>query len=334
MQFDSLSGAVAVAFSPDERQLNIVAHSGDGLALQRLAISDARILVSTPLGSAAVLRFSGDGSALALASENRIRLVDVTTGSERASATLPDVAEALALSPDAGHLVVATRGKMLQVWSGAPMHELASAPLLEPLNSDVGSLAIDPRQVIAVTRGEARRVGEPLSLQSWTLPAMAHAAARVGQDRGGFAAKVCGLSEDGGRVAINAGESGIRVRDTVSGQDVARLDDPGKSQRCTFSVDGRYLAVGTGYIRIWDTERQIEVAQLRASAAVRAMAFSPSGRYLAAALDNGSVGLWLLRPEDLIQYACAHLPANISTGDWERYSGDMPYFRLCPRLEG
>src|SRR5262245_5920361 len=221
LQFDSLTGAVAVAFSPDERQLNVVAYSGqspsDGLVLQRLDVAAARgIVAGEPLGAAAVLRFSRDGSALALASENRIRLVDVTTGREHASAAAPDVVEALALSPDARHLVAATRGKRLQVWSGASMHELASAPLPEPLDPDVGSLAIDPRRVIAVTRGEARRIGEPLSLQSWTLPAMAHAAARVGQDRGGFAATVCGLSEDGGRVAINAGASGNTVRDTLA----------------------------------------------------------------------------------------------------------------------
>ena len=201
-----------------------------------------------------------------------------------------------------------------------------------PLDPDVGSLAIDPRRVIAVTRGEARRIGEPLSLQSWTLPAMAHAAARVGQDRGGFAATVCGLSEDGGLVAINAGTSGIRVRDTLSGQDVAVLDDPGKSQRCTFSANGRYLAVATGSIRIWDVGRQTEVAELRGSGAVRSIAFSPGGRYLAAVLDNGSVGLWLLRPQDLIEYACARLSANISTDDWERYVGGTPYFKLCPKL--
>lgn len=333
MQLDSLSGAVALAFSADERQLNVVAHAGDELALQRLAVPDARVLVSKPLGSAAVLRFSGDGSALALGSDKRIRLVDVATGGERASAASPDVVEALALSPDAGHLVAATRGNTLQVWSGASLHELASAPLPEPLDADVGSLAIAPRRVIAVTRGEAKRVGEPRSLQSWTLPAMAHAAARVGQDRGGFAANVCGLSEDGGRVAINAGVSGIRVRDTVSGQDVAVLDDPGKIRRCTFSADGRYLAVETGgFIRIWDVGRQIEVAQLRGSATVRSLAFSPGGRYLAAVLENGSVGLWLLRPRDLIEYACARLPTNISTDDWERYVGGMPYFRLCPTL--
>ncbi|SDC67039.1 WD40 repeat [Cupriavidus sp. YR651] len=332
-QFDSLTGAVEVAFSADERQLHVVARSGEGLALQRVEVSGARVLSTTPLGSAVVLQFSGDGSALALASDNRVRLVDVATGRERASVTSTDVVAALALSADAGYLAAATRGKVLQVWSGASLHELPSAPLPEPLDASAGSLAIDPRRVVAITRSEARRIGEPLNLESWTLPAMAHAATPVGQDRGGFAANVCGLSKGGGRVAINAGVSGIRVRETASGQDIVILDDPGKNRRCAFSADERYLAVETeGFIRIWDVGGQIEVAQLRASAGVRSFAFSPGGRYLVAVLENGNLGRWLLRPRDLIEDACARLPEKMSQDNWERYVGSTPYIELCPGL--
>lgn len=333
MQFDSVSGAVAVAFSADEKLLNVVVQSAEGLALQRLGVPDARIVVSRPLGSAAVVQFSADGSVLALASENRIRRVDVATGVEGAGATASDVIEALALSADAAYLVAVTQGKQLQIWSGASLHALGSAPLPEALYPDAGSLAIDARRVIAVTRGEARRIGEPLSVQSWTLPAMAHAAARVGQDRGGFAATVCGLNADGGRIAINAGVSGVGVRETLSGQEVAILDATGQTRRCTFSANGRHLAVETaGVVRIWDIGRQIEVAQLRSSVAIRAIAFSSGGRYLAAVLENGRVGFWLLRPGDLIESACARLPKNISSNDWARYVGDTPAVRLCPRL--
>ncbi|GLC92897.1 hypothetical protein Tamer19_23050 [Cupriavidus sp. TA19] len=65
---------------------------------------------------------------------------------------------------------------------------------------------------------------------------------------------------------------------------------------------------------------------------MRSVAFSPGGRYLAAALENGNLGRWLLRPRDLIEDACARLPENISQGNWERYVGSMPYIDLCPTL--
>lgn len=333
-QFDSVRGAVAAAFSADERQLYVVVQSVEGLALQRLALPGAGILASRPLGAATVAQFSADGSVLVLASDNRIRRIDVATGVEGSGATAPDVVEALAPSVDAAYLAAATRGQRLRIWSGASLRELATVPLPEPLDSDAGSLAVDARRVIAITRGEARRIGEPLSVQSWTLPAMAHASARVGQDRGGFAASVCGLDANGDRIAINAGVSGVRVRETLSRRDVAILDASGRTRRCTFSADGRYLAVETaGVVRVWEVGRQAEVAQLRSSAAIRSVTFSAGGRYLAAVLENGRVGFWLLRSGDLIGSACARLPGNISSDDWARYVADTPAVRLCPRLD-
>lgn len=332
-QFDGVAGAVAAAFSADESHLGVVARSAEGLALQRVDVAGARVVLTRPLGAAAVMQFSGNGSVLALASGNRIRLVDVASGGERASATSTDGVAALALSRDGGHLAAATRGNVLQIWNGASLQAQASAPLPDPLEAGAGSLAIEPARVVAITRGEARRVGEPLTLQSWTLPAMAHAAAPVGRDRGGFAANVCGLSEGGGRVAINAGVSGIRVRETASGKDLAILDDPGRGRRCTFSADERYLAVAAGTsVRIWEVASQAEVANLAASGTVRALAFSPGGRYLAATLQDGALARWLLRPADLIAEACARLPGNISQEDWERYVGNVPYVELCPAL--
>lgn len=332
MQFDALSGAVAVVFSANEQHLDVVTQSGGELTLQRMEVPNARLLGSQPLGSASIAQFSADGSALALATENRVRLVDVATGAERARATSSDVVDALALSPEGRYLVAAMQGKQLQIWRGASLHELTSVPLPEPLDSDVGSLAIDPRHIIAITRGEARRIGEPLSVQSWTLPAMAHVAARAGQDRGGFAVTLCGLNVDGGRIAINAGVSGVRVRETLSGQDVALLDATGQLRRCAFSPNGHYLAVETaGFIRIWDVGRQTEVAQLRSSTAIGSIVFSPGDRYLAAILENGRVGLWFLRPQDLIEATCARLPTNLSTDDWTRYVGAVPPVPLCPK---
>ena len=332
-QLDTLAGAVALSFSADDKLLNVVAQSADGSTLHRLAVADARPPISTPLGSAGPVQFSEDGRALALATGNQIRLLEAATANERARAIAPEVVQALALSPDAGDLVAVTGGNRLHIWRGASLHPLASTPLPEPFDADEGALAIDAQRVMAVTRGPATRIGEPLNLQSWTLPAMAHASARIGQDRGGFAADVCGLSVDGARLAINAGVSGIRVRDTASGEDIAVLDDPGRLRHCRFSADGRHLAVATaGTVRIWDVLRQQEVAQLKASRGVGRLAFSPGGRYLAAVLDDGAVGQWLLRPRDLIQGACARLPANISPANWERYVVSMPYVRLCQGL--
>ena len=39
---------------------------------------------------------------------------------------------------------------------------------------------------------------------------------------------------------------------------------------------------------------------------------------------------YLLRPQDLIQAACAYLPANLTQGHWQRYLRDEPYRKTCP----
>jgi hypothetical protein len=85
-------------------------------------------------------------------------------------------------------------------------------------------------------------------------------------------------------------------------------------------------------VRIWDAAAGVEVARVHPPRKVEGIAFSPGARYLAVLSDAGTVSIAPLRPADLVAQACARLPANITSDDWERYVGREPVQAACPNL--
>lgn len=59
--------------------------------------------------------------------------------------------------------------------------------------------------------------------------------------------------------------------------------------------------------------------------------FSPNGRLLAVASGtNVFISPW--RSADIVDYICAHLPFNLTPGEWNQYLPREPYRKTCPNL--
>jgi hypothetical protein len=108
----------------------------------------------------------------------------------------------------------------------------------------------------------------------------------------------------------------------------------------TFSPDGRYLATGSEdkTARVFEAVSGKEVAQMVLGGPVRAIRYAAEGRYLISASIGASekelvLTKHLLRPQDLIDDACARLTQNLPQNKWQEYVGaEVPYHKTCPNL--
>lgn len=325
----TVPGAQAIAFAPDERALVVLGHAGKESPLQRMELDTGRLSEPIALGSAGPARFSADGTLVAVAGSGVVRWIEVASGRERGRVTLEGAIKAVAISAEGGMLVAAAE-KHLYAWQLDPLHALPVVSLPDSLDDRPGALTVHRDRLVAITRARASRIGEALTLRTFSLPSMQPGQSEpIGRDRGGFAASVCGLSQDGTRVAIHAARSRITVREIRSGRDLGSVDEAGPAPQCAFSADGRLLAVGDQAIRVWDIAAQSEIARIDSPAKVRSVAFGPGGRTVAAVLDDDTVAAWPLRLRELIERLCARLPGELGQEEWERFVGREPQRVLC-----
>ncbi|MBI1792682.1 MAG: hypothetical protein HYR70_00640 [Chloroflexi bacterium] len=51
------------------------------------------------------------------------------------------------------------------------------------------------------------------------------------------------------------------------------------------------------------------------------------------ASEDGTVRMWIWRPDDLIAEACSRATRNLTRAEWEQYIGDaLPFQAVCPNL--
>jgi len=104
-------------------------------------------------------------------------------------------------------------------------------------------------------------------------------------------------SPNGKLLASGSIDTSVRVRDDVSGRQVAVLEDQGSADvnGLAWSPDSRLLAAANqdGLVRIWDPAHEKVVARLRRFTGwARGVGWSPDGKLVAASGEDGRVRIW------------------------------------------
>ena len=257
-------------------------------------------------GGINIMRFSPDGTRLAVGSDVGVWLYDVEDGRETALFTKGvRQVNALAFSQD---------GKML-----------ASGGLNNP-EIQLWDVNIDSRHAVFTSAGSPTSIAfsqdnttlislDIFSIIRWNIDtgkkvsdfSLSHVdtSSKVSQYRKIDSYEVVVSSQDGSSLATGTREGRIRLWDTKTGRRYLDLKGHvviGHSERedrsilaLAFSPDGKIIASGCidNTVQLWDTEKGTKLATLRGHKGwVTAVAFSADGKTLASGDANKSIKLW------------------------------------------
>jgi WD40 repeat protein len=151
------------------------------------------------------------------------------------------------------------------------------------------------------------------------------------------------LNSDGKYLAISVATEGARALDLVgvlevsTGQEVGRIsfENFDRIDSIALSSDGQYLAMigvedtGECPMYIWEVKTGRPRVRITSDGGLGNVALSQ--RYLALQVSD-TVHIFLWRPEDLINEACARLNRNLTQQEWRQFFPDEPYRKTCPNL--
>jgi WD40 repeat protein len=104
--------------------------------------------------------------------------------------------------------------------------------------------------------------------------------------------------------------SGVEIVDADGLTAVATIYHPGVTVTAMLGGGTLTATLGTdGLVRIWNAEGQNEIARIESIRSTKALALSSDQRWLAALEEAGTVRVWALAPDDVIQQACRWLEA-------------------------
>lgn len=153
------------------------------------------------------------------------------------------------------------------------------------------------------------------------------------------------INSDGKVLAtINANKDGpVRLWKIPNGDPIQKLQsiaDASNSSitytqwRKPHSADGRYVVqprklMGPKNPLVRETKLNRAYVELVDHPKIHGSAFSPDGRTLATASSDGSIRLYLMAPNDILEAACKRVARNLTLKEWQSYVGSQAYRQAC-----
>jgi WD40 repeat protein len=298
-----------LAFSPDGQTLAAVANDGglcfnqpdppDPCSVATIWDVESRSLRLGPFPidpwSTRGVSFSADGTMLATAAFEGVRLWDVATGAELAHIGSRRSAGGVVFSPtEPDVLAFITDG-----WDGSNVREWG---------------------------GEAEIWDVARRSRIWTLKPDK-------PEAGGYLGWAIAFSPDGRLLATGGEDPFVHLWDVRTGKLIRDFEKNVKTALALdFTPDGKTLAMSGGepYVSLWDVATGAEIGtRLTAGAREALLDLSPYGRQLLMTLSNGEGAVWDIDPESWKQRACELANRTLTPEEWEEFLPGRPYEPAC-----
>ena len=325
----------ASAFSPDGNQLATASADGVIRTFNTTNWNETRKIKST--SQARSLLFSTDGRRLVAEAAGRVDVYDATTLEKGAYTVFeenPQAARepAIGFTPD-GQWLVATHQSVARLLS---THSQQWTPPIQHKGS-ISRLAVSPDGKYVLTRTAHRRqravLLRPTMDRVWETSTGKEVAWRSLEDEDN---KVLAyrppvesrseeddfpLEKEGGPSAL------LSMADMWKPVSLKKEDE-------VASLDGLWKAEKVGQIiKLKEASHDETLSELAHDGDVWDLAFSPDSRWLVTASADHTARVWPLRPNDMIDEACARLTRNLKQEEeWKQYMRGKPFRKTCPNL--
>jgi WD40 repeat protein len=325
-------GAVDVGFSADGTRLTAASLEGKVSVWDIVARRPLRSPLAVRQASLAAVAFTPPGDTVLTATGRQLVEWDLSSGRSRARVLESgrDEISRIAFSPDRSRVATSTGVNLVVL--DRPSGTSARFPLATASPShQVTSLAFSPDGRLLASGA----FDGTLALWDVSTARLARPAITAHRE----AVQALAFSPDGATLA-SAGvgtadfDSNVRMWETATGRplspSLAGHESPVRA--LVFSPDGQTLAAGEGdRVALWHVDRRQRMGRPMPGqrGPILALAFSPDGHWLASTGHDDRVLLWDLRTETWMARACATVNRRLSTAEWSRLVGDVPYEPAC-----